>query len=69
MNPKNKELKDRLVSAGLPIIDIAELKEKAERITGKPEKLPQGDRVVAEVIYRDGTLLDTIRNVPDGETV
>ena len=64
VNPKNTELKERLTKAGLPIIDILALKEKAERITGKPQRLPQGDRVVAEVIYRDGTLLDTIRNVP-----
>ena len=41
----------------------AELKEKAERITGAPKALPKGDRAVAEVIYRDGTHLDTIYNV------
>lgn len=63
VNPKNVELKDRLTAAGLPIIDIHELKEKAERITGTPKHLPKGDRVVADVIYRDGTLLDQIYNV------
>ena len=63
VNPKNAELKQRLQSAGLPIIDIHELKEKAERITGAPKALPKGDRAVAEVIYRDGTHLDTIYNV------
>ena len=63
VNPKNTELKQRLLAAGLPVVDITELKEKAERITGKPNRLPKGDRAVAEVIYRDGTLLDTIYNV------
>ena len=63
VNPKNVELKQRLLAAGLPVVDITELKEKAERITGKPNRLPKGDRAVAEVIYRDGTLLDTIYNV------
>ena len=63
VNPKNTELRDRLKDAGLPIVDIHELKEKAERITGKPKRLPKGDRVVADVIYRDGTLLDQIYNV------
>ena len=63
VNPKNAELASRLTAAGLPVISIHELKEKAERITGRPEKLPVGDRPVAEVIYRDGTLLDTIYNV------
>ena len=63
VNPKNVELKQRLVSAGLPVVDMQVLKEKAERITGKPNRLPKGDRAVAEVIYRDGTKLDTIYNV------
>jgi len=63
VNPKNVELKQRLLAAGLPVVDITELKEKAERITGAPSRLPKGDRVVAEVIYRDGTLLDSIYNV------
>jgi citrate lyase subunit alpha/citrate CoA-transferase len=64
VNPKNKELAQRLTAAGLPIIDIRALKEKTERITGTPQRLPQGERIVAEVISRDGELLDTIRSVP-----
>lgn len=63
VNPKQTELRDRLKAAGLPVLDIQELKEKAERITGRPKALPKGDRAVANVIYRDGTLLDTIYNV------
>jgi len=63
VNPKNAELMQRLTAAGLPVVDMQALKEKAERITGKPNRLPKGDRAVAEVIYRDGTLLDTIYNV------
>ncbi len=64
VNPKNTELKERLVNAGLPIVDIKELKENTERITGVPKKAPKGDRVVAEVIGRNGDLLDRIYNVP-----
>ena len=67
VNPKNVELTKDLKAAGLPIIDIRELKEKTERITGTPRHLTKGDRVVAEVISRDGDLLDTIYNVPQGE--
>ena len=63
VNPKNAELAQRLLSAGLPIIDIHELKEKTERITGKPKAIAKGNRAVAQVIYRDGSLLDTIYNV------
>ena len=64
VNPRQAELKQRLVDAGLPVVDIHELKEKAERITGKPAKLPKGDRVVANVIGREGDLQDVIYNVP-----
>ena len=64
VNPKNKELTERLTAAGLPIIDIHELKEKTERITGTPKHLRKGDRVVAEVISRTGELQDKIYNVP-----
>ncbi len=64
VNPKNVELTANLKAAGLPIIDIHELKEKTERITGAPRKLAKGDRVVADVISRDGGLLDQIYNVP-----
>ena len=57
------ELREKLKAAGLPIVDIHELKEKTERITGTPRKLPKGDRVVAEVISRYGDLQDQIYNV------
>ena len=63
VNPKNADLASRLSAAGLPVIDIHELKEKTERITGKPNVLPKGDRVVAEVIGRNGNLQDCIYNV------
>ena len=64
INPKREELKQRLKEAGLPVIDIVALKEKTEHITGKPQKLPKGDRIVANVIGRDGNLLDNIYNIP-----
>ena len=63
VNPKNVELTQRLKDAGLPIVDIHELKEKTERITGTPRHLPKGDRVVAEVIGRNSQLQDVIYNV------
>jgi len=63
VNPENKELKQRLTEAKLPVIDISELKEKTEKITGCPQKAPKGDKVVAEVIGRDGSITDRIYNV------
>jgi len=60
VNPKNAELAQRLKDAGLNIVDIHELKEIAERITGKPQALRRDGRTVANVIYRDGNVIDTI---------
>ena len=65
VNPKNRELSERLKAAKLPVIDINELKVKAEKITGTPKKLSHGNRVVAEVIGRDGSVLDRIYCVED----
>lgn len=65
VNPKNAELKDRLKDAGLPVIDIRELKEKTEKLTGTPKPLKKGDRIVAEVYGHNGEISDRIYNVPE----
>ena len=62
VNPAQKELREKLVKAGLPVKDIKELKKIAEETAGVPKAVKRGDRVVAKVLYRDGTLLDTIKN-------
>ncbi len=67
VNPRKPELKERLLDAKLPVIDIVDLKEKTERLTGKPTPLAKGDRVVANVIGRNGDILDHIYNVPKNE--
>ncbi len=64
VNPRNAELKQRLENAGLPVIDIQTLKEKTEAITGRPQPIPRGDRIVAKVIERTGEVQDYIYNVP-----
>ncbi|MBE6644370.1 MAG: citrate lyase subunit alpha [Ruminococcaceae bacterium] len=63
VNPRRTDLIDRFKDARLPVIDINDLKAKTELITGKPKKLVREDRVVAEVIGREGNLLDKIYSV------
>ncbi len=63
VNPKDEELRLRLKDAGVKIVDIHELKELAERTCGVPEKPRLGEKIVADVVYRDGTVIDHIRNV------
>ena len=65
VNPRREDLREKLSAAGLPLVDIEELKAKTEAITGKPATCSKGDRVVAEVIGRNGNLQDVIYNVRD----
>lgn len=60
VNPKNEELRDRLIRAHLPIVSIEELKAKAESLCGVPKALEHGERVVAKVIGRSGEVQDLI---------
>jgi len=63
VNPAKPDLALRLKDAGLPIVDIHELKQIAERITGVPAVPPEGGRPVARVLSRDGEPLDVIRQL------
>ena len=63
INPKQEELKDRLTKAGLPVFPIQKLKEMAEGYTGVPTPVKPQGKVVGEVEYRDGTVIDVIRAV------
>ncbi len=60
VNPKNAKLALRLSDAGLPVVPIEALKEKAEKITGVPAPLTHGDKIVAEILDRTGALQDVI---------
>lgn len=63
VNPSRPELKEDLERAGLPVFSIGHLRDVALSMTGVPEEVrPQG-RVVAEVEYRDGRIIDRIRAI------
>ena len=64
VNPLRPELSEKFAAAGLPVVDIRELRDAAEKQNGKAKKPTLGNKEVAKVLYRDGTLLDTIYNVP-----
>ena len=60
VNPLRKDLEEKLRAFGLPVYDIHELKDMAERVTGKPQTRVPGGRAAAEVEYRDGRIIDRI---------
>ena len=65
VNPRRPELAERLRAAGLKIVEITELRDKALSIIGQPDPIPFGDRTVGVVMNRDGSVMDVIRNVTD----
>lgn len=63
VNPARPEMAERLAAAGLNVVDINALCEKAMGMTGRPDPLPFGERVVGIVMDRKGGILDKIRNI------
>ncbi len=63
INPGRQDLLDRLKHSDLPIISIEELYEKAIAITGTPEKPVTKDNIVALIEWRDGTVIDVVRQL------
>ncbi len=66
LNPRHKhysELKADLEKAGIRLTTIEALQELAQSLTGTPKPIETTDRVVAIVEYRDGTVVDVIRQI------
>ena len=66
LNPKHKyyeELKEDLEQANLKLVTIEYLQELAESLTGVPKPIETTDRVVCIVEYRDGSVIDVIREI------
>ncbi len=63
VNPRRPEVKERLLSAGLPVLDMEALVARAQSLTGKAEPIEYDDQVVGYVRYRDGSVIDVIRKV------
>lgn len=63
VNPRRKEIIDQLTDAGIQLKTIEELRDIAYSITGKPSKPEFTDKIVALIEYRDGTLIDILREV------
>jgi citrate lyase subunit alpha / citrate CoA-transferase len=61
VNPLRLDLSERLRHAGLPVKEMEELRATALRLAGDPAPTRTGERVVAVVEYRDGTVIDVVR--------
>lgn len=63
VNPKREDLKKKLVDSKLPVVDVKELRDIAYGLCGRPEDVKFGEKIVGIVEYRDGTVIDVIREV------
>jgi citrate lyase subunit alpha/citrate CoA-transferase len=63
VNPRRTDLLDRLKGSTLPLKTIEELHKIAIDMTGEPEKPEFLDRVVALIEWRDGTVIDCVRQL------
>lgn len=63
VNPRRGDVEAKLRAARMNIVPIEELKARAEKVCGRPDPLPFGDKVVGLVTYRDGSIIDVIRNI------
>ncbi len=66
LNPKHKrynELKEDLEKAGIKTVSIEYLQKLAESLTGVPKPIETTDKITCIVEYRDGSVIDVIRQV------
>jgi len=65
VNPARPELADRLKEAGLNVVTVEWLRQRAETLTGQPRAIEFTDRVIAVVRYRDGSVIDVVHQVKE----
>ena len=63
VNPARPEIRERLLAAGLSVVDINALYERAISLTGVPKPIEFTDKIVGVIRYRDGSVIDTVRQV------
>lgn len=63
INPRRQDLIEAMKDVDLPFKTIEELRDIAYSITGEPQKVEFGDRVVGIIESRDGTIMDVVREV------
>jgi citrate lyase subunit alpha/citrate CoA-transferase len=67
VHPRREDLRDRLIAAGIDVLTMPQLREQSASMAGNPRRTPSirpDARIVAVVEYRDGSVIDVIRQQP-----
>jgi citrate lyase subunit alpha / citrate CoA-transferase len=66
VHPRREDLRDRLCTAGIEVLSIEQMYSKASALSAdhpSPARPDGGGRIVGVVEYRDGSIIDVIRQV------
>lgn len=66
VNPLNKALIKQLEEAGLPLTNMETLLETVQTIVGHKKPIQYTDKTVGIIEYRDGTVIDVVKEVVHG---
>ena len=63
VNDNLPELKAELIKRRAPVRDIRELRDEIYSVTGVPKPIEFEDKIVGLIEYRDGSIIDVVRQV------
>ena len=63
VNPNRQDIIEKLNTANIKLKTIEELKLEVEQMTGIPERVNYKNTIVGVIEYRDGTVMDVIKQV------
>ncbi|MEM0674715.1 citrate lyase subunit alpha, partial [Dickeya oryzae] len=65
VNPSRPDVAERLTEAGLSVMSIEDLYQRAIALVGEPKAIEFHDRIVGVIRYRDGSVIDVVRQVKE----
>lgn len=63
VNPNRPDILEKLKENRIPVCNINDLYNDIQNLTGKIKKIEYTDKIVGVIEYRDGTVLDIIRQI------
>ncbi|RCK79263.1 MAG: Citrate lyase alpha chain [Candidatus Ozemobacter sibiricus] len=65
INPRRQDLLEKVQGKGLPLVTLPQLMDQVHALTGIPDSPRFGERPVAVIEWRDGSVIDVVRQVLD----